>query len=71
MRKTTVEEHKELRSIQKKWKELFEKDLMLGFPTGPRQLPILRRCIEKKDSSEFYEWLSAETQKMREKRCLW
>lgn len=67
----TKAERKDLFEIRDQWKEMFGEYLMLGFPTGTKQLPILRRCVRDKDPSEYKEWLSAEIQRKKEKRWLW
>ena len=60
-----------LSSLRKVWKEMFNVELMLGFPVNPEHIPLLERCISKKDPSEFNEWMDAEIQDKKEKKWLW
>ena len=60
-----------LKNIQRTWKEMFKVDLMLGFPINTKHIPLLERCISKKDPSEFNEWMNAEIQDKKEKKWLW
>ena len=60
-----------LMEIRRTWKKMFKVDLMIGFPVNTRHIPLLERCISKKDPSEFNEWLNAEIQDKKEKRWLW
>ena len=60
-----------LMNIRRTWKEIFNVELMIGFPVKPQHIPLLERCISKKDPSEFNEWMNAEIQDKKEKKWLW
>jgi len=65
-------EVRELRHIAKRvWPKMFGKQMLLGYPVNPTFLPMLRRCIEKEDSSEFYTYLSELNKERKEQGQVW
>lgn len=39
------------------WDRLFEWPLPLKYPVWTAQIPMIRRCIKKKDATEMIKWL--------------
>ena len=60
-----------LKKIRRTWKKMFNEEIMLGFPVNHQHIPLLERCISKKDPSEFNEWMDAEIQDKKENKWFW
>ena len=59
-----IKKLKRLRHISRnEWVEIFGRRLGLGFPIWIRHLPMIERCIEKRDESELIEYFKKANEK--------
>ncbi len=47
----------ELWDLAEKWEALFGESLPMGYPTGTDDIPMLRRCIEAGDPTEYNDYV--------------
>ena len=50
------QQYHELDAIQRKWPEVFNEDLMIGFGIDIEQLPILKECLKKKSQKPLEDY---------------
>lgn len=46
----------ELDRLVREYNTMFDAKVRWGFGVGLSKIPMLRRCIERKDNSEFLAW---------------
>ena len=57
--------------LNDRWTYLFGKSLPLMYPVTVDEIPMIERCIRKKDPKEMYDWLDMREKKRRAEGVIW
>ena len=69
---TTERQEIELMRLADEWERKFsEVALPLGFPVGVSHVPMLRRCLDSCDPSEFQRWHAKALKELRKQNAVW
>ena len=61
----------DLANLNERWKAQFGAHFPMGYPVYPSAAPLIRRCLEAKDSSEFDAWLDMKVNMMISNDEIW
>ena len=57
--------------LNDRWTYLFGKSLPLMYPVTVNEIPMIERCIRKKNPKEMYDWLDMREKKRRAEGVIW